>query len=82
MEAFSSRGWDCLWWHIGFFRSYEPELRDIIRIVLPPGGVAIDVGANVGWHTRLMAKLLGPHGRVLAMKPNRSVREHLLRNIR
>jgi FkbM family methyltransferase len=70
-----------LGWHIGFFGSYEPELREIMRAVLPPGGTAIDVGANAGWHTLLMARLVGPHGRVLAVEPNPSVREHLRRNI-
>ena len=70
-----------LGWHINFFGSYEPELRDIMRAVLPAGGSAIDVGANAGWHTLLMARLAGPHGRVLAVEPNPSVREHLGRNI-
>jgi FkbM family methyltransferase len=69
-------------WHIGFFGSYEPELRNIMRVVLPSEGIAIDVGANVGWHTLLMARLVGPRGRVLAIEPNPSVREHLLRNVR
>jgi FkbM family methyltransferase len=71
-----------LGWHIGFFGSYEPELRDIMRTVLPPDGAAIDVGANAGWHTLLMARLVGPRGRVLAIEPNPSVREQLTRNIR
>jgi FkbM family methyltransferase len=70
-----------LGWHIGLFGSYEPELREIMRAVLPAGGTAIDVGANTGWHTLLMARLVGPHGRVLAVEPNPSVREHLRRNI-
>ncbi len=70
-----------LGWHIGFFGSYEPELRDIMRAVLPTGGTAVDVGANAGWHTLLMARLTGPNGRVLAVEPNPSVREHLLRNL-
>jgi FkbM family methyltransferase len=69
-------------WHIGFFGSYEPELRNIMRVVLPPDGIAIDVGANAGWHALLMARLVGPRGRVLAIEPNPSVREHLLRNVR
>jgi FkbM family methyltransferase len=56
-------------------------LREIMRAVLSAGGTAIDVGANVGWHTLLMARLVGPHGRVLAVEPNPSVREHLRRNI-
>ena len=71
-----------LGWHVGFFGSYEPELRDIMRAVLPPDGVAVDVGANVGWHTLLMARLVGPRGRVLAIEPNPSIRERLLCNIR
>jgi len=70
-----------LGWHIGFFGSYEPELREIMRAVLPVGGTAIDVGANAGWHTLLMARLVGPQGRVLAVEPNPSVRAHLGRNI-
>jgi FkbM family methyltransferase len=70
-----------LGWHIGFFGSYESELRDIMRTVLPVAGTAIDVGANAGWHTLLMARLVGPQGRVLAVEPNPSVREDLRRNI-
>jgi FkbM family methyltransferase len=70
-----------LGWHIGFFGSYESELRDIMRAVLPAGGTAIDIGANAGWHTLLMARLVGARGRVLAVEPNPSVREHLRRNI-
>jgi FkbM family methyltransferase len=68
-------------WHVGFFGSYEPELRDIMRTVLAADAVAIDVGANVGWHTLLMARLVGARGRVLAFEPNPSVRDQLLRNV-
>ena len=70
-----------LGWHVGLFGSYEPELRDIMRSVLPAGGVAIDVGANVGWHTLLLARLAGPGGRVVAVEPNPSVRAELRRNV-
>jgi FkbM family methyltransferase len=70
-----------LGWHVAFFGSYEPELRGFIRTVLAEGGVAIDVGANVGWHTLLMGRLVGPRGRVLAIEANPSIREQLSRNI-
>ena len=69
-------------WHIGFFGSYEPELRDIMCAVLSADAIAVDVGANTGWHTLLMARLVGARGRVLAIEPNPFVREHLLRNVR
>jgi FkbM family methyltransferase len=70
-----------LGWYVTFFGTYEPELRKIIRILLPPGGVAVDVGANIGWHTLLMARQVGTDGRVLAIEANPSVRSQLERNV-
>jgi FkbM family methyltransferase len=64
-------------WHVLFFGTYEPEVRRIFRTVLPSGGVALDVGANVGWHTLLMASLVGAGGRVLAVEPNPALRQRL-----
>jgi FkbM family methyltransferase len=64
-------------WHVLFFGSYEPEIRNIFRTVLAPGGIAIDVGANVGWHTLLMASLVGVGGRVLAIEPNPAMQQRL-----
>lgn len=68
-------------WHVAFFGTYEPELREIFRAVLPTGGVALDIGANVGWHTLLMASLVGDDGRVLAAEANPSVRSRLQDNL-
>lgn len=64
-------------WHVAFFGTYEPESREIFRAVLPAGGVAVDIGANVGWHTLLMARLVAEGGRVLAAEANPSVRRRL-----
>jgi FkbM family methyltransferase len=66
-----------LGWHVIMFGSYEPELREVLRAVLRKGGVAVDGGANTGWHTMLMAILVGDEGRVLAIEPNPSVRQRL-----
>src|SRR5260221_5067023 len=63
------------------FGTYEPELRSLIRALLPPGGVAVDVGANVGWHSLLMAHVAGPGGRVFAAEANPSVRKVLEQSI-
>ena len=70
-----------LGWHVAFFGTYEPEVREIFRALLPVGGVAVDVGANVGWHTLLMARLVGEGGHVLAVEPNPSVRACLQENL-
>ena len=37
---------------------------------IQPGMVAIDVGANFGYYTVLMADLVGPEGHVFAVEPN------------
>ena len=68
-------------WNLFFFGTYEPELRRIMRRVLTPGCVAVDVGANTGWHTVLMASLCGTTGRVLAFEPNPSVMARLRLNL-
>jgi FkbM family methyltransferase len=73
-----------LGWYVHFFGTYEPEVRDGIRRTLPPGGVAFDIGANVGWHTIMMARLCGAEGAVHAFEPNpstcRRLRETVARN--
>jgi FkbM family methyltransferase len=49
---------------------YEPEVCALIRAALRPGDVAIDVGANIGFLTRVMAEAVGPTGRVVGFEPN------------
>ncbi len=70
-----------LGWHVLFFGTYEPELRSFLNSFLQPGYVAIDVGANVGWHTLLMAMKVGRNGRIVAFEPNPSVRKALIRHL-
>jgi FkbM family methyltransferase len=49
---------------------HEPELRALLRHLPLAGGVALDVGANVGLHTIGMSRLVGPGGRVFAFEPD------------
>ena len=46
----------------------EPELAALERFV-PPGGVLVDVGANIGLFSLKGAHLVGPAGLVLAVEP-------------
>ena len=64
-------------WHIHFFGGYEPEVRQQLKRWLAPGDTAIDVGANVGWHALLMARLVGSEGHVYAFEPSTSTRARL-----
>lgn len=56
----------------GIFRShqYEEHVRQAAREHLRSGGVAVDVGANVGVLTFLAAAVVGTAGRVIAVEPN------------
>jgi FkbM family methyltransferase len=49
---------------------YEPDTCRAIREALRPGAVAVDVGANIGYVTRVMADAVGPTGRVFGFEPN------------
>lgn len=61
-------------------RKYEPEVVDLIKRRLDPNRDAIDVGANVGLFTVLLAKLLSS-GRVLAIEPTPGALHNLRRNL-
>lgn len=59
-------------WILEHFRNglcYEQEVAHVMMRTLRPGDFAIDVGANVGFFTLLMSKLVGPTGLILAFEP-------------
>lgn len=47
----------------------EPDVAGVIRRVLRPGDTFVDVGANIGMHSRYAADIVGPTGRVVAVEP-------------
>lgn len=48
---------------------YEPWETGIVKQVMKPGGVFVDVGAHIGYYTVMAADLVGPTGRVYAFEP-------------
>ena len=50
-------------------RRYEARETILLRWLMKPGQVFIDVGANIGYYTTLAARQVGPTGRVLAVEP-------------
>lgn len=52
-----------------FFGVYEPETKGLLEILLGPGDVFIDVGANVGYFSAVAAGAVGTSGRVVALEP-------------
>lgn len=49
---------------------YEPGTTKVIKSLLKPGMSAVDVGAHIGYYSRLFARLVGERGRVYAFEPN------------
>lgn len=52
-----------------YFNAIEREQTASLVATLRPGQVFFDVGANVGYYTLLASRIVGPHGRVVALEP-------------
>jgi glycogen(starch) synthase len=60
---------------------YERPFTNYLLRTLKPGDTVVDVGANIGMYTVLMANYVGPRGRVIAFEPNPDVLELLRENV-
>lgn len=47
---------------------WEPDVEPIKRLV-KPGDFAVDLGANIGWYSHVLANLVGEDGRVYSIEP-------------
>jgi FkbM family methyltransferase len=50
--------------------TYEPEIAAIFARYVKPGMSVVDIGANIGYFTMLLASLVEPSGLVVAVEPN------------
>jgi FkbM family methyltransferase len=61
---------------------YEPDVEALGAAVLRPGDLAVDVGANLGWHTLRFASTVGAAGHVFSFEPGEKPRMLLQQSIR
>ncbi len=54
---------------------------DLFRLLVRPGDVVVDAGANIGAHTVFFAERVGPQGLVLAFEPQRLLFQTLCANL-
>ncbi len=59
---------------------WELWITELLVKRLRSGMTAIDVGANVGYHSLSMAELVGPNGKVHAFEPNPPIADLLVRS--
>lgn len=62
---------------LGLRKPFNSEKAAYLKLV-KRGGVVIEVGANLGYFTRLFGDLVGSNGRVIAFEPVPQTREQLL----
>lgn len=67
--------------YIQIGQPYEAEVVHLMDRALRVGDLAVDVGANAGWHTVYMGHVVGEHGHVLAFEPGINTSERLAMNI-
>jgi FkbM family methyltransferase len=60
----------------------EPEFQRLMATLLKPGMVVYDVGANVGFHAVIAARLVGLGGRVVCFEPLPSNARQIAHNAR
>jgi FkbM family methyltransferase len=68
-------------WYIFFYGAFRPEVSKLINRMLRPGQVALDIGANVGMHSVIMANRVGPTGHVVVFEPDPHPMGRLRRNL-
>jgi FkbM family methyltransferase len=67
--------------HRYFRDDYESSLCRYLRTIVQAGDVIFEVGANVGVFTVLLARWVGPEGRVYAFEPSPVAREALRQHL-
>jgi FkbM family methyltransferase len=67
--------------HRCFRDDYETSLCRYLKTMVRPGDVIFEVGANVGVFTVLLARWVGPAGRVHAFEPSPIARKALLQHL-
>ena len=48
--------------------NYEPEMR-LVRVLAGSGDCVVDIGASLGWYTRVLSHVVGPTGLVCSVEP-------------
>jgi len=64
------------------YRKREISETETVKKILKPGMCILEIGANIGYYTILMAKLIGRNGKIYAYEPYPPSVEILIRNVK
>lgn len=68
--------------HLMIHRKREISETETIRRIVKAGMCILEIGANIGYYTVLMAKLVGKNGKIYAYEPYPPSVEILVRNVK
>lgn len=72
---------DPFWFRIELLTNrHEPETVTQFKQLVKQGMTVLDIGAHVGYYSRLASDLVGPNGRVIAFEPHPRNFQYLERN--
>ncbi len=73
---------DPFWFRIELLTErHEPETTTHLTRLIEPGMTVLDIGAHVGYYTRLASDRVGHRGRVIAFEPHPRNHAYLTRNV-
>lgn len=55
--------------HVRMFSETDELDLKVVKYLVRPGDTVVDVGANVGWYTCYLSRLVGERGRVISLEP-------------
>ena len=66
---------------LSLWRDYEGLVTRVIAEKIRPGDTVLDIGANIGYYTLLLARSVGPRGMVYAFEPDPANMSLLRQNV-
>lgn len=66
--SFDCEAGDLIQASILHFGLWEPHMTALMKHLIEPGTVIVDIGANIGYYTLMFSQLAGPEGRVIAVE--------------
>lgn len=69
-------------YHLGELDQGNEDFQRVLQQNIKKGGLVLDIGANIGYYTLLMSKMVGESGKVYAFEPESKNFEILQKNIK
>ncbi|MEM9953554.1 MAG: FkbM family methyltransferase [Chloroflexota bacterium] len=82
IQGFRTMSDDPFWFRLELLTGrHEPETASQLKQLIQPNMTVLDIGAHVGYYTRMASNLVGDKGRVIAFEPNPTNHAMLKHNV-